>query len=280
MFGARAFARTTLPSTWYDGFRALRGGDFAAARPVIARNHELHGRHAGERCFILGTSPSMVGLDLTFLKDELCVSVASFFLHPDFELIRPRYHCVAPSHAPFTAEEIAGWFARMEPVMSETTPFLGFTDKRLVDEHKLFRNRDVRYLYTPDAWETSTNPTFDLSRPLPQCMSVSLLALMVALDLGCSEIYLLGIDHTQPILDGGFVEYPHFYANDDPSALRLEDQHGDLETHFFSQVMLWRQYKLLRTRAQGLGVAIANASPGGILDLFPRVQYESLFDHA
>jgi len=55
---------------------------------------------------------------------------------------------------------------------------------------------------------------------------------------------------------------------------------SDLETEFASYVTLWRQYKALRAIATARGVRIFNATRGGLLDVFPRVELEALFPTA
>jgi|GEM_PF-6920180 len=71
---------------------------------------------------------------------------------------------------------------------------------------------------------------------------------MVALQRGFIEIYFLGVGHPPP----------------------------DLEPEFTSYVTLWRHYKALRDIAAARGVQIFNATCGGLLGVFPRVELASL----
>jgi len=103
------------------------------------------------------------------------------------------------------------------------------------------------------------------------------MALMVALYIGCSEIYLLGTDHTTFKLDTGEYDYRHFYDGEAKNELGEEGGPSDLENDFRCSAELWRQYKVLRAYARIKDIAIFNATGGGILDLFPRVDYKSLF---
>src|SRR6185437_6208885 len=59
---------------------------------VLAANQSIYNRHAGQRCFILATGPSIKTQPLHLLAGETCISVSNFFVHPDYGLIRPRYH--------------------------------------------------------------------------------------------------------------------------------------------------------------------------------------------
>jgi hypothetical protein len=115
-----------------------------------------------------------------------------------------------------------------------------------------------------------------LDARLPSPQSVSIFALMVALQLGFGEIYLLGVDHTSLNFQNGQYTYHHFYTGQQPNSLGEMPPPPDLETEFSSYVTLWRQYKALREVANARGVKIFNATRGGLLDVFPRVEFESL----
>lgn len=260
--------------TGYFGQRSrLSSEETAEETAILQPNRELCNRHVGERCFILATGPSISKQDLSLLEGELCISVANFFVHPEFARIRPRYHCVAPLHPPFTDEDGIRWFRSMEPHMGHTTLVLSYSDKRLVDKNGLFAGREVRYVRFGADWTDISKNGLDLSRLVPGPQSVSIMALMVALYIGCSEIYLLGVDHTSFNPNTGKYDYRHFY---DRGANRLGELSPpeDLEWQFLSGWRLWSQYKALRSVALTNSVAIYNATAGGILDVFPRVNLE------
>jgi hypothetical protein len=242
----------------------------------LENNVELQDKHRGQRVFILASGPSIKTQDLSVLRGEHCISVSNFFVHPAFPEIRPRYHCIAPLHPPFTAEDGARWFRQMDPFMIETTLLLGVSDKPLVQSRGLLTQRTVRYLNFSAEWGDRSNPEFHLSRPLPIPQSVSIMALMAALYLGFNEIFLLGTDHTFFNPADGSYDYQHFYADPKANALGKDPPTADLEDNFRCQATLWHQYKMLRAFAQSRGVTIYNASAGGILDLFPRVRLEEV----
>ena len=54
---------------------------------IIAENSNLKNSYNNiNRCFILATGPSIKNQDLTCLKDEFCISVSNFFVHPLYNL--------------------------------------------------------------------------------------------------------------------------------------------------------------------------------------------------
>ena len=250
----------------------------AEERAILERNRELHNRHLAERCFVLATGPSIKKQDLRLLQGETCISVANFFVHPDFHHIRPRYHCLAPLHPPFTDADGIRWFRDLQPHMAHTTLFLGYSDKRLVDENDLFKDCQVRYLYFGDDWANRSNNDFDLARPLAGCQSVAIMALMVALYLGFREIYLLGVELDE-IWCG---EYKHFYDNEILRNDLAVNEDGKSITPliemFRINYTLWRQFDILRSIAEANNIEILNATQGGALDVYRRVKFEDLFD--
>ncbi len=252
----------------------------SADRTLLAANRGLHGRHAGRRGFILCSGPSIKTQNLTGLRNELCLGVSNFFVHPDYATINPRYHCIAPLHAPFTDEDGLRWFRTMEAPLAGKELFLSLSDRHLVQQGNLFASTPIHYLSLGRSWGQSRPPDVALDTRLPGAQSVSILALMIALQLGFAEIYLLGVDHTSLNFQNGQYGYQHFYTGRRGNALGEMPPPPDLEPEFASYVNLWRQYKALRTIAAARGVRIFNATRGGMLDVFPRVELESLLGSA
>ena len=49
---------------------------------LIKKNQTIKNIHAGERCFIIGSGPSLKKLDLTHLKDDYFIGVNAVYLNP------------------------------------------------------------------------------------------------------------------------------------------------------------------------------------------------------
>lgn len=247
----------------------------AEAREALERNATLRGLWAGQRCFILASGPSIAEQEVRPLAGERCISVANFFLHQDYQHVAPAFHCVAPLHPPFTEEDGVRWFSAMNGALGDAQLVLSLSDRELVERNDLFAGRTVDYVSFTDTWASPRNDSFDLARPVPPPQSVSIMALLLALHLGASPVYLLGTDHTVFDPATGRYDYRHFHQRG-ANALGLEPTPPDLEIVFESLFHVWRQYKILRSTATGRGVEICNASAGGILDLFPRVRLEDV----
>jgi len=243
---------------------------------ILAHNKELRNRHLGERCFILATGPSIKTQDLKALQGETCIAVSNFFVHPDYHLIAPRYHCMAAYHPPITEE---GWIAWMKEAAAKTgdsTFFFALSDLKRHQDAGVGAGRSVHYLHCGRS-SASRQHGVDLTKPIFGPVSVPVMALQVALYMGFKRIYLLGCDHDWIL---HMNRSSHFYEEEQHALVRNgynEWFNFDWETDFAFMAALWRQYKTIRLCAESCSAEIYNATPGGLLDVFPRVRYESLF---
>lgn len=263
----------------YDARRADKSGFLApsmAGRALFTANKELANRHVGERCFILCTGPSIKDQDLSRLAGELVISVSNAYLHKDFASYRPKYNCVPQiTYGLMTEEDVVSWFQDMHCGIGDAEMVLANSERKLVDERRLFPGRTVHYLNMRG--DPRESATVDLTGEVPSPQSVSIMASMLALYMGCKEIYLLGTDHDQ-FLTG---KYTYFYEK---SAVSGKDSTVNPDgtvsisryDEFHAYARLWRQYRWLRLVAEQMGATIYNASYGGALDEFERIDYASM----
>lgn len=107
---------------------------------LLAANRELAGRHAGERCFILGNGPSAKALDLSKLRGETVVSVSNGYLHSNYADFMPKYHCVPQiTYGLMTDEDVVTWFNEMHAHLGGAELFLSTTEAPLVERRKLLQ---------------------------------------------------------------------------------------------------------------------------------------------
>ncbi|MDV4153140.1 MULTISPECIES: hypothetical protein [Rhizobium] len=244
---------------------------------LLAVNRELAGRHAGERCFILGNGPSAKALDLSKLRGETVISVSNGYLHSNYADFMPKYHCVPQiTYGLMTDEDVVTWFNEMHAHLGGAELFLSTTEAPLVEQRKLFAGRQVHYQHFAGSVEDYTNKEIvDISKPAPGVESVPVMALTIAMFLGFKTIVLLGVDHD------------HFRSARYDYAFELKVQKGkDSSLHkdgtlkisrydeFHSLARLWRQYRFLSQIAQANGIRIVNSTPGGELDEFERVDFD------
>ena len=123
----------------------------------------------------------------------------------------------------------------------------------------------------------------DLAQVLPGLHTVSHFALAVALGCGAKQVYLLGVDLDQILtphkpISHGYGANPY---NDHDMLTTLEAfarekgwEYTDILYHTFRQQQCFR---ILAEIAARNGQHVFNASPAGLLEVLPRVSFESIF---
>jgi len=278
----KAIARWTVPWAIYERAGRLKCEKAESTRftdeerQLLARNAELSNRHAGQRCFILATGPSIKNQNLTLLKGELCIGVSNFFVHQDCELIQPQYYCVAPYHAPISEE---GWYAflrELGSVVKNSAIFFELQDRERNQEGGFLKDKDLRYVKFGVEINALEKEGVDLTREILRPISVTVMALQVAIYMGCRKVYLLGCDHDWILHVGKMA---HFYDEQQNALVRSgynEWKESDMATEFYNAFQLWAQYKAIKKYAEEKGIRIFNSTEGGLLDVFPKVSLESV----
>lgn len=282
----RELARWTIPPGFQDLIReAIRERRDAEPRldpklrAEFARNARFHDIHKGERCFVLATGPSIKQQDLRPLANEHCISVNMFFHHEHIQEIAPRYHVVAPNHAPFKFEAvekmIAGIHARpwtMEGLFFGYTHY-PYTAWRYFAQHPEYADYPIHYLDyagAPPIDEDNYNDPaiWNLCGRLFRVRSAVFCALQLAWYMGFTRAYLLGTDYNYlEQVDHG--QSTHFFP--DGKALSDAAFWREREEMFLAYHYAWKRYRFIRTRFEEDGRRIYNATEGGMLDVFPRV---------
>lgn|GEM_PF-6294442 len=236
---------------------------------------DIKHKHIGERVFILGAGSSIKRQDLKQLEGEHVISVSNTFVHPDYVLFRPKYHVLPPiinSHGHLYPEENwIPWLYQMAEKTFEAEMFCHIGDKPYFESNKIFQNRVVHWNEYVK-WDEQPITELDLAR-VPSIWSVSEYAITVALYLGYDEIYLIGFDHDW--FNGTLVyfydEKKEHIMQPDSSRLSFADAEFQMRRHAY----IFKKYKFLYALEKN--IFNANADPEHYMDVFPKVDYDSLF---
>ncbi len=117
----------------------------------------------------------------------------------------------------------------------------------------------------------------DLCSTLPSVQSVAQLCILIAIYMGCSPIYLLGLDHdwlSHQGMDKHFYEGKTGFENHPGAHTNLGDYKYVEEVE--SVLKLFHGYETINKIALNKNIEIINATNGGFLDVFKRVNYEEL----
>ena len=241
---------------------------------LLPRNAAFRDCHKGRRCFVIGNGPSLKKQDLSPLANELTLVTNNFYFHPIIsDAWQPAYYFLSdPQYFDgyVTLDEFKAMTARIKTakffVPHHARDFLAKTNALPLD----------RTFYVAAAGgighEWQRKP--DLTTLTPGMQTVVQLAIMVAMYMGCSPIYLLGLDHDW-LSHGG--EDLHFYS--DADAESQPDGHVGNWTYLTlmeAMSTMWQYYGTLARVARAEDIKIVNCTRGGFLDVFERQNYEEV----
>jgi hypothetical protein len=274
---------------------------------LIQANKKIHNRHKGQRCFILCNGPSVKNQNIKHLRGEIVFSVSNGYLHPDFDYIKPRYHCIpqvtfiddyssksktnstshnfimpyneklVPQKTYNTYPEVVSWLNKIDTSIGNAEIFLSYQQFNLVKDNNLFKDRKCHFLCMGKNKFPFLNNIPDLSCISPSVQSVPIMSLMIAMYMGFKEIYLLGTDHDWFVKK----EYSYFYGKG-VTKLDLECVNNDKDLDLLLDEIpviekLFQQYRSVNKIAKANNIKIFNATNGGMLDEFKRINFEKLF---
>jgi hypothetical protein len=255
---------------------------------LFNRNRLFHNIHLGKRCFILCTGPSINKQDLKPLRNEICIAVSEFYLHPDVSTISPAYHVLAPHHAPYNFDIVRKTFEAFHKYYpNEVKIFLGYNPYKysylnFLMNHPEFNNDNnyfLNYSYASGLDESnySKDDLWDITKRLFGIRTAVYSAVQIAAYMGFSEIYLLGCDHDH-LSDVNRGRSTHFFP-DSKGETDDRNEWPSTEQLLYALYLRWRQYRLMQEYLEKKKQRIFNATAGGMLDVFPRVDLKRLMEN-
>jgi hypothetical protein len=232
-------------------------------RDSIKRLNQLKDIHKGKRAFIIGNGPSLKQTDLTKLKNEITFGMNRIYIaFPEMgfqttyfvsinDLVIEQFH---------------------QDILNLSMPkFLAWRS------HKHFSpnlpiEKIPTFLYT-----SYTGPKFstDVSGRVWEGATVTTVALQLAYHMGISQVILIGVDHN--FTSKGEANQTVTSQGDDPNHFM---------PNYFGQGVKWQLpdldtseigYMMARDAYQENNREVLDATVGGKLNIFPKVEYNSLF---
>jgi hypothetical protein len=222
---------------------------------------KYHNKHKGQRCFIVANGPSLKKTDLTKLKDEVTIGMNRMYMNAGEMGFMPTYIVV---------QDIAIQLVQFRD------------DLDALDHLPKFFNWNARSLFTKKDnlafIRSDYSPQFstDLTKTTWGGHSVTAVCMQLAFYMGFDEVYLVGKDH-------------NYEQTGTPGALVYST--GDEKNHFvqgyYKKGMAWRipdykgeelAYRMARETFEKHGRIVKDATIDGKLDVFEKVNYNSLFN--
>lgn len=226
-------------------------------------------KHEGKRCFIIGNGPSLNNIDLTKLKDEITFGVNAIYTNHEKMGFYPTYYVVEDI---FVAEDRKNEINRLKGPQKFFGNYLSYCFNENDDVNWI----NVRFKY--DSYKNFPNFSTNLLRQVWTGGTVSYLSLQIAYYMGFTEVYLVGFDHSYTIPKHDLVNGTEILSQ------------GDDENHFnkeyFGKGKRWHDpmvdrmelsYEKAKKYYESDNRKIFNATFGGHLEVFERIEFKTLF---
>lgn len=244
----------------YSAFNVMSDLLFATRLDIqkyTRKNARFRNHHKGERCFILGTGPSLNNLtthQVSTLKNEVIFGVNSLYKAQVADTITPKYYTLIDNiywgRSSHTFGEVYSKYSDNPPTF--------ITDVRAKDFVE--KSADSILLYAKNY--PIKKARFDLTGNISITMNVVGFCILTAMYMGFDEVYLLGCDYnsfcsrapTHCYDDGDEQKNPN------PQNLSFYLKYYHLTTEF---------HYLIQRTARANGIKIINLTDGSLLDAYP-----------
>jgi hypothetical protein len=247
-------------------------------RRIISSNERFRNYHAGKRCFVIGNGPSLLKQDLSLLANETTFVMNAFCKHPILKQWQPTYYFFSDPVLFDGSDSASEFFASLKYSIHNTTFFAPVGHKEIIEKKGILPPNSTSFFAAARrVLGEDSNNDIDFTRLVPSAETIAQTAIMAAIYMGCSPIYLLGLDHDWLAHRGetGYNFYPGLILKNHP---KVTGTLGDYGRQMESLLRVWKTYERLQLIVKKKNIEIKNATHGGVLDLFERVSYESLFN--
>lgn len=237
------------------------GPDGGRSRSRLA---DLNGMFAGKRCFVMGNGPSLLKCDLTLLKGEVTIGSNAQYLAWDTMGFVPTFLTVEDR---LVAEDRANELCALEqPIKIFPLDLL----------YCLRGSKNTIFINFVRDYKPFPKFTADFQQIVYWGGTVSMLNLQLAYYLGCSEIYLIGFDHHYKV-PNDVKDFVITSEGDDINHIHADYFGKGYRWHDPNLARMEESYSVARRFFDEKGIPIRNATVGGQLEVFDRIDYDSLF---
>jgi hypothetical protein len=226
----------------------------------------LRNKLSGKRCFIMGNGPSLLLCDLTLLKGETTIVSNANFLIWDKIGFKPTFLTVEDY---LVAEDRAKELNSLSNITKVFPEDLMYCLKQ--DTETIFINFNRKYNEFPKFSNNFEKEVFWGG-------TVSYLNIQLAYFLGFKEIYLIGFDHSYNVPKTSKIVNSVIKSD--------ENDNNHIHPDYFGKGFRWHDPRVDRMEEAYIkakefldksNIKIFNATVGGKLEVFERVDYNKIF---
>lgn len=232
----------------------------------LRRNTRVKNIFQGKRCFVIGNGPSLTLNDLDILSEEITFSCNNSMQLWDKTMWRPT--CFWGADHLFIDKNV-NTEEKLQYILSNCQyMFTSFRGGLFEKYHYKYDNLLYLYLYRTNQLAFSE----EISEKTYSIGSSIFVLLQIAVYMGVTEIYLVGCDYS--------------FRNELKSNGKLVVNHN-VQTHMknmdqseegrYCVEAIMEEYLCAKNYAESHGIKIYNATRGGKLEVFERVDFDTLF---
>jgi hypothetical protein len=239
---------------------------FSGERKKLLKYRNMY---MNKRCFIIGNGPSLNLKDLEMLKGE--VTFASNKIYKMFHKTqwRPTFWVCSDCAVLDKSREAF-------KSLNEITCLVSYKGKKIIPntENTLFFFEETKFLFD------FMNPVVSFNANASNCIgfggTVTYCSIQLAIYMGFKQIYLLGVDHQYSrSIDNKGILHINKSIKDYPSEMIESDIEKQSQPVKYLDVSN-KAYKEAKKQANKLEVEIFNATRGGVLEVFKRVNLDDI----
>jgi len=250
---------------------------------LIRKNKKFKNLHKGQRCFILGNGPSLKDQDLSLLQNEIVFTVNQIATMDGFDKIKTNYHFWADPA--FFEKKYGDTSNFMYSVNTEDNKPECFAPHYAYDWVKINRlDLFLKINFFMPLWNISRlKKKNEFTKPIAGAYTVVHYAVLLAIFMGFSEIYLLGCDMTGILTNMAIWQkectipgYAYELREADKVIIKEAAAVIAKEDVFYGYGNMFAGYRLLNEYCTKNNIKFSNLTRGGILDILLRENYEDV----
>ena len=280
------FAKSLIPHSLRERYRYFasikqhrqaRDTKFRSTEERLGRLKTLQAKYAGQHCVIMGNGPSLNKMDLSVFQHQNVWCTNRAYLLFDRVDWRPAFYTGVDRRV---IPDVAGELNKLHEELPGTQFFWPefFHEQGVLNDHPRsywFRERTADETQ-PDTLVFSHSCHDYVVHP----RTVTITALQLAAYLGFNPIYLIGCDTNYKVP----VTVKEKLDSNELTSTKDDDE-NHFDPRYFGAGKKWHQphpermirhYQSVRAICEPMGVEIFNATVGGMLEVFPRVDYREI----
>jgi hypothetical protein len=237
------------------------------------RLKKLKNKYCGKRCFIIGNGPSLKIEDLKKLNRNKEYSFAAHKIFTIFDETdwRPDFYCIQ--------DELMIKTELQSLSKCNNIKYKFINGKPLVSEGIFWKNWLYFYINCLNYYPNLPKFSDDISKRIYEGWTVTYAEIQIAIYMGFREIYLLGVDHQYSKTINNRGEVVSTGKQDYFSNKYTEGGEFGKNINYPNLENSTLAYKAAKQYADMHGIKIYNATRGGNLEIFERVDFDSLFSN-